>query len=102
MLKELTAQQALEWQIYDKLDPVGDWREDFRMGKQASVITNLFRAVYGDKDAKVEMTAPKDFMPDWGRQRVKKMKKQTVAEQKSILMNMVNFFKKGNVKEKRK
>ena len=59
----LTPTQIDEWEAYDKLDPIGEWRADFRMAKMASVITNLFYWAYGKPEA--EPTSANDFMPKW-------------------------------------
>ena len=59
----LTPAQINEWEAYDRLDPIGEWRADFRMAKMASVITNLFYWAHGKPET--ESTSANDFMPKW-------------------------------------
>jgi hypothetical protein len=66
-LDQLTSLQLSEWEAYDKLDPIGTWRDDFRMAYLSSLVTNLTISVNGKKGAK--MTSPIDFLPDWADQR---------------------------------
>jgi len=65
-LNELTSVQLSEWEAYDRLDPIGEWRADFRMAYLSIIVTNIARAVYGTKGTK--MTVPLDFMPEWGKE----------------------------------
>lgn len=71
-----------EWEAYDKLDPIGTWREDFRMAYLASLITNLTISVNGKKGTK--LTKPIEFMPDWSGSHEKG--RQTAEEMKEILL----------------
>jgi hypothetical protein len=66
-LDKLTSKQLSEWEAYDRLDPIGTWREDFRMAYLSSLITNLVISVHGKSGAKT--TSPIDFLPDWDEQR---------------------------------
>ena len=52
-----------EWYAYDRLDPIGEARDDFRMSYLASTITNLAISINGKKGAK--LTNVKDFLLDW-------------------------------------
>jgi hypothetical protein len=75
--------QLSEWEAYDRLDPIGTWRDDFRMAYLSSLITNLTISVHGKKGAKT--TNPIDFLPDWGEQRTTttdvKQEEGSLAEQ---------------------
>ena len=84
--------QLSEWEAYDKLDPIGEWRGDFRMATLSSLIMNGLIAHSGDKDK--EMTTPLDFMPDWDGTEEKEVIQQSVAEQKRILLGMAGRPKK--------
>lgn len=67
MLRELTSAQLSEWQAYDRLDPIGTWRDDLRIASLESLITNIARSVYHDpKKGKLEHVSPEDFMMKWG------------------------------------
>jgi hypothetical protein len=66
LLAELTSVQLSEWQAYDKLDPIGRWRDDFHTAQLSSLIINIVNALYHDpKQGKPKDTIPMDFMPMW-------------------------------------
>lgn len=55
-----------EWQAYDKLDPIGSWRQDFNTAQLSSLILNIVNALYQDpKKAKPKDYTPAEFMPIW-------------------------------------
>jgi hypothetical protein len=81
-----------EWEAYDRIDPIGTWREDFRMAYLSSLVTNLVISVHGKKGAKT--TSPMDFMPDWGDEKSKEPKKQSVEEMKEILLGIAKMQNK--------
>ena len=63
LLDALTSKQISEWEAYDRLDPIGTWREDFRMAFLATM-NNKFN----DKctwEERYKATDLKDFMPVW-------------------------------------
>jgi len=66
-LDQLTSIQLSEWEAYDRLDPIGTWRDDFRMALLASIITNVAMGMAGVKG---KMTKPLDFMPNWSGEEV--------------------------------
>ena len=83
----MSSWQISEWEAYDKIDPIGTWREDFRMAYLSSLITNLVISVHGKKGAKT--TTPIDFMPDWTGEG-KEPKKQSTEEMKQILLGIAS------------
>jgi hypothetical protein len=56
----------LEWEAYDKLDPIGEWRDDFRMAKIESLLVNIVNALYHKQGDVPLVTSPIDFMVRWG------------------------------------
>jgi hypothetical protein len=89
----VTSHQLSEWEAYDRLEPIGAWRADFRMAFLASLITNTVRQLYGKKGAK--MTSPTDFMPDWGDENIEpKTPPQSVEEMKEIIYAIASVHKK--------
>jgi len=66
LLAELTAEQLEEWKAYDKLDPLGELRQDFRFATLWARILNLAVAVMTPKGQKAATVSPADFMPRWG------------------------------------
>jgi len=88
--KGLTLNQLIEWEAYDRLDPIGTWRDDFRIAALDTIVTNLAIDIHGKKGSKHKEIS--DFMPDWsGEGKVKKM--QSVEEMKEFLLG---FAKKQN------
>lgn len=79
------------WLQFDRHEPIGKWRDDWRAALVASVIANVNRSSKSSKTWQ-----PKDFMPDWGA----KPKQQTPQQMSAILMQMASvanakFAKKG-------
>lgn len=101
LLDSLTSEQLSEWEAYDKIDPVGTWRDDFRMARLASLITNIANVVYCKKGHKPKETKALDFMPDWGGEIIPK-KKQSVEEQKEILLTIARQSKNNKKFKNRK
>ena len=90
-MEHLTSKQIAEWEVYDRLDPIGTWRDDFRMAYICSVISNLTISVHGKKGTK--QTAPKDFMPEWGVDPKAATQEQSVEEMKAFLLGMAKTVK---------
>jgi hypothetical protein len=82
-----------EWEAYDRLDPIGKWRDDFRMSFLASLITNLMIRAYGKKGAR--LTEVKDFLLDWsGDLKKAGQTKQSPEEMKEILTSIFTAHNK--------
>lgn len=77
---------------YNELDPIGEWRDDFRFAKLEARIINIVREIYKEKGKEPEMILPIDLMPDWteDKDKVQKQvtKKQTVDQHRDILMSL--------------
>jgi len=92
--------QLLEWEAYDRLDPIGTWREDFRMACLASVISNLAIRI-NTKNGK--LTNIGDFMPNWDQGDKSSEQKQTPDQMKKVLLDIANSInKKIESKERKK
>lgn len=63
IIDSLTSRQLSEWEAYDKIDPIGEWREDYRFAQLMALVTNIVTKLYA-KD-KPKMVEPIDFMPDY-------------------------------------
>jgi len=91
-LEKLTAYQLAEWEAYDRIDPIGTWRDDFRMAYLSTMMANLTIQVHGKKGAK--LLVPMDFMPEWDEQKkTMQIKKQTMEEMKAFALS---FAKEHN------
>ena len=87
MLDQLTSYQISEWEAFDKIDPIGEWRADFRGAKVESLILNLVQSIFAKKGAQPTTTTALDFMPNWtGEEDDPKV--QSVEEQKRILLDI--------------
>ena len=93
LLDELSAYEIAEWEAYDRLDPIGEFRADFRMAELATVITNIaIKWAAGKK--KVDLVDILDFIPKWDAGAPKEVKKQSVEEMKKALKEIANHAKK--------
>lgn len=91
LLDQLTSKQISEWEAYDRIDPIGTWREDFRLAKVESLITNIVQQLYAKKGSIPKLTTPLDFMVDWtGEGKGHEPKKQSVEEMKAVMMGIAN------------
>lgn len=48
------------------MEPIGEWRADFRTALFISAVTNIARTIWGKKDA--PMSIPLEFMPEWDKE----------------------------------
>lgn len=92
-MDQLTSAQLSEWEAYDKLDPIGTWRDDYRMAYLASMITNLVISIHGKKGAK--HTVPLDYMPKWDAEKESIVRKQTPEEMKELLLDLAKMHNKN-------
>jgi len=99
LLTQLTSAQLVEWEEYDKLDPIGKWRDELSIASVCSLITNIVRQLHTKKGHKVEFTSPDDFMIKWGDVAKPEPKKQSVEEMKEVMLGLVRTTK---TKDKKK
>jgi len=89
----LNAGQLAEWEAYSMIDPVGEWRNDFRFAELASVITNIaIKWAAGKKH--VELTDITDFIPQWDVTAPKEVKKQSVEDMKKVFEDIMRVQEK--------
>ena len=93
-MEQLTSKQISEWEAYDRIDPIGTWRDDFRLAKIESLITNIVQQLYAKKGTKPVLTTPLDFMVDWTGDKGHEPKQQSVEEMKAVMMGFMNDQKK--------
>ena len=95
MLEQLTSAQLSEWEAYDRLDPIGNFRQDHNTALLLTTITNIANAIYHEEGAKPVVTTPADHMPVWDKEERKRLnikreqeevKKQNAEDMKSYLM----------------
>jgi len=93
-LDHLTSYQLSEWEAYDRIDPIGAWRNDYGAAMLASVIFSIARKVYGKKGQSGKELTPLDFMPDWAGEFKPEVKEQTLDQMKQAVLDMKRRFKK--------
>lgn len=74
-----------EWEAYNTLDPIGTWRDDYRMAVLDSLLVNIVNKLYTEKGHKPVVTTPLDFMPKWNEEE-REVVQQSVEEMKQIMM----------------
>jgi hypothetical protein len=90
LLDELTSAQLSEWEVYNRIDPIGEFRGDYRMAYLCSLIQNLVSKLYTKAGKSVKLTTPIDFMLDWsGDLKLQRSKKQSMEELKLNLLSFV-------------
>lgn len=69
------------------MDPVGEWRADFRIASLTSAVVNIARSVWGKRG--IKMSNPIDFMPEWDKvdDEIKEPERQSVEEMKRIMLS---------------
>ncbi len=101
MLDQLTSVQLSEWESYNRLDPIGTWRDDIRIAALSSLIANIVKTLYPEKGVEPVLTNAMDFMVDWGTDENEKGKpEQSVEEQKRILLGIARSLRKRDEKTK--
>lgn len=96
MLEQLTSSQLSEWVEYDRMDPIGELRNDYRFSYMFSLMTNLVIRAVGKQGAK--LTSVKDFEFPWN-VKVEDKTQQSAEDMKTILLA---FTKSHNRKEAKK
>lgn len=99
-MDQLTSNQLSEWEAYDRLDPIGSWREDYRMASIESTLINIHNAANVSEGAKMEATTASDFLPIWDtEQRAKIVEKrrrtQSIEEMKQAMMSFSSSHNKS-------
>jgi hypothetical protein len=96
LLDKLTASQLAEWKAFNSLEPIGEYRDDYRFSYMASLITNLAIRINGKSGAK--LTSIKDFIFDWDADNTTKGT-QSMEEMKNVLQSIASFG--NNTKDKK-
>jgi hypothetical protein len=84
LLDSLTGNQVAEWEAYDRLEPIGGFRQDYRFAQVCHLIFEIAESLYGRKGQRRKST-PWDFMP-WGDHAEGRVRKQSVEELKRALI----------------
>lgn len=76
-MAQITSEQLSEWEVYNRLEPIGDVRIEYSIAQLCSLVLNIAKSAWS-KDKK--RSTPIDFMPDWGGFEKKKEDDQMVAD----------------------
>lgn len=96
---QITSQQLAEWEAYDKIDPIGSWRDDYRIAVLDALIVNIVSKLYAKKGHTPKEVLPTDFIPNWtGEKRIER--KQSVADMKQVLMSIAAAAQKKEQQDK--
>ena len=63
LLSSLTSKQLNEWEAYDAIEPVGQYRNDVMLGQVAAVIIDIAQSAFGKKGVKHKPTDPAKLIP---------------------------------------
>jgi hypothetical protein len=76
------------------MDPIGSWRDDFRIAKVESTLINIVQQLYCKEGTEPVLTTPADFMIKWGEEdELPEPKKQSQEELKKFILG---FAKEHN------
>lgn len=100
----LTSVQLSEWEAYDRLDPIGTWRDDYRMASIESTLVNIHNAMNTKEGERPTQTAAIDFLPIWDKEEREKLAYQSQRTEKQsveeIKRNLFSAFRVKNYIEK--
>lgn len=77
----MNAYQLAEWEAYDRIDPIGEWRGDFRFAKLTSLLQNIINALYCEKGKEPKVVSILDEMPDWSGEKKQHVQQGQTQEQ---------------------
>ena len=101
-MDNLTSAQISEWQAYDRIDPIGKWRDDFNTASIESLLINVVNKLYAKKGSTPKVTTAIDFMPNWSGEK-EEPKVQSVEEMKRTLLSIAQQHNKNiTVTQKKK
>ena len=81
MLARMTQREFVQWQIRNKTNPIGAWRDDLRIGTVISPIYNeMLKYLYKNPS----LTKPSDWVMKFGK--AKRAKPQDWRQMKEIFM----------------
>lgn len=92
MLDELTSTQLSEWEAYDRIDPIGTWRDDFRMSYLAALLTNI--AIRTNAKKGTPLVSLSEFILDWDIRAPREIKKQSVTDMRKALLGLAKIQNK--------
>ena len=83
-MNELTSSQLSEWEAYDRIDPIGEWRNHFRFADLEALIINSLKMLYSKKGEIIELIQVKDLMPKWDITKKPEPKRENIEGMKAM------------------
>ncbi len=84
----MSSHEFAEWLAFRRIQPFGEWRDDWRMATLAAVITN---AITRSKDTDPIREA-KDFMPDFEKALDEMEAQEEISEQERVMHKIKSVF----------
>ena len=81
--------------MYDRLDPIGTWREDFRMAYTLAFLQNVVTSLYAKKGETPKKYSAQDFMPKWGMEETGDVT-ENVDTQENLVFALKTWAKRHN------
>ena len=70
--------------MYNRIDPIGEWRMDYRFADLEALIINTVRMLYAEKGKIVELVKATDLMLEWGKEKKIEPKRQNFEHMKEM------------------
>lgn len=90
----MTSEQVTEWEAYNQIEPIGEYRRDYMMAQLTSIFYN-FATSFGAKNGRRQVGKIADFIP-WMDEQKPQTEVQSVDEMKGVLFS---FAKASEAKE---
>ena len=100
-MEDITSAQLSEWEAFDRIDPIGKFRDEIMIANFEALILNIVNKLYAKKGVIPKLVSPMDFMPDWSGVLKKDEGKQSIEEMKRTLMSFAKDQNKRVEKEKK-
>ncbi len=94
LLDCLTGEELSEWEAYNKIEPIGQYRTDMMIAQLISLFHN-FASSFGSKNGKRQVAHPIDFIP-WleKAEALGAPKEQSLEEMKAAMHAIAGAFNK--------
>ena len=102
-MEDITSAQLSEWEAFDRIDPIGKFRDELMIANFEALVLNIVNKLYAKKGHVPKLVSPVEFMPNWSGEltKLQEGKKQSVEEMKSVLMSFAKDQNKRVEREKR-
>jgi len=86
----MTATQLMEWEAYDQIEPIGEWRSDYHAAYISFILADIAHSQYGKPGS--QRPELKNFFPFWWQiEKQDKKEKQTTDEIYETMMEIATL-----------